>query len=151
MKLAEALILRADIQRRLEQLRTRVKLSVLIQEGDDPPEDPHELLSEIDRLLLQFEDLIIKINYTNSITPFNDQYNLTTVLGQRDVLKLRLSMLKSIAEEASRRHNRYGQAEIRNIVTVDVRQIRQQTAHLARQFRELDTKIQTLNWLTELV
>ncbi|MCA0350480.1 MAG: DIP1984 family protein [Chloroflexi bacterium] len=151
MKLAEALILRADIQRRLEQLRTRVKLSVLIQEGDDPPEDPHELLSEIERLLLQFEDLIVKINHTNSITPFNHQYNLTTVLGQRDVLKLRLSMLKSIAEEASRRHNRYGQAEIRNIVTVDVRQIRQQTDHLARQFRELDTKIQTINWLTELV
>ncbi|GAA5528181.1 DIP1984 family protein [Herpetosiphon gulosus] len=150
MKLAEALILRADIQRRLEQLRTRVKLSVLIQEGDDPPEDPHELLSEIERLLLQFEDMIVKINHTNSITPFNDQHNLTTVLGQRDVLKLRLSMLKSIAEAASQRHNRYGQAEIRNIVTVDVRQIRQQTDHLARQFRELDTKIQTINWLTEL-
>lgn len=151
MKLAEALILRADTQRRIEQLNKRLKISVLVQEGDTPPEDPQELLSEIDRLLLRFEDLIIKINHTNSITPFNDQQNLTAVLAQRDVITLRISVLKSIAEEASRRRDRYGQAEIRNVVTVDVRQIRQQTDHLARQFRELDTKIQTLNWLTELV
>ncbi|XSG76801.1 DIP1984 family protein [Herpetosiphon llansteffanensis] len=151
MKLAEALIVRADTQRRLEQLQARVKLSVLVQEGDPPPEDPQELLNEIDHLLIQFEALIVKINHTNSLTAFNDQHNLTTVLGQRDVLKLRISMLKSIAEAASRRRDRYGQAEIRNIVTIDVRQLRQQSDHLARQFRELDTQIQTINWMTELI
>ncbi len=151
IKLAEALILRADTQRRIEQLSKRLKISVLVQEGDLPPEDPQELLNEIDRLLMQFEALIIKINHTNSITAFNDQHNLTTVLAQRDVINLKISVLKGIAEEASRRRDRYGQAEIRNVVTIDVRQLRVESDHLARQFRELDTKIQTINWITDLI
>ncbi len=33
MKLSEALILRADIQKRIEQLRTRLQASVMVQEG----------------------------------------------------------------------------------------------------------------------
>jgi hypothetical protein len=33
MKLAEALVLRADVQKRIEQLRNRLRQSVLVQEG----------------------------------------------------------------------------------------------------------------------
>ena len=40
MKLSEALVLRADIQKRIEQLRERLKTSALVQEGERPPEDP---------------------------------------------------------------------------------------------------------------
>ncbi|MEM8557071.1 MAG: hypothetical protein AAGG50_04525, partial [Bacteroidota bacterium] len=38
MKLAEALILRADLQKRLAQLRQRVMQNVKTQEGDAPAE-----------------------------------------------------------------------------------------------------------------
>ena len=40
MKLAEALILRSDLQKRLEQIKDRLKKNILIQEGDSPVEDP---------------------------------------------------------------------------------------------------------------
>ena len=48
MKLAEALVLRADVQKRIAQMRVRLQQSALIQEGEQPPEDPKELLTELD-------------------------------------------------------------------------------------------------------
>ena len=40
MRLAEALILRADYQRRLEQLKQRLIRNAKVQAGDAPNEDP---------------------------------------------------------------------------------------------------------------
>ncbi|EDL65932.1 DIP1984 family protein [Bacillus sp. SG-1] len=40
MKLAEALLERADLQKRLAQMTGRLERSAVIQEGEDPPEDP---------------------------------------------------------------------------------------------------------------
>lgn len=37
MKLAEALVLRADLQRQIAQLRNRLTQSALVQEGETPP------------------------------------------------------------------------------------------------------------------
>ena len=51
MKLAEALANRADLQKRLEQMRGRLAQSALVQENESPPEDPRELLAETERLL----------------------------------------------------------------------------------------------------
>lgn len=50
MKLAEALAQRADLSTRLSELRTRAMTSVHYQEGDQPAEDPNELLAESDRV-----------------------------------------------------------------------------------------------------
>ena len=46
MKLAEALIWRADAKKRLEQLKTRLVRVAKVQEGDAPAEDPKALLAE---------------------------------------------------------------------------------------------------------
>ena len=48
MKLAEALANRADLQRRIEQMRGRLQKSALVQEGESPPEKPEELLEEME-------------------------------------------------------------------------------------------------------
>lgn len=151
MKLAEALIQRADIQRRIEHLRERLKISVLVQEGDQPPEDPQVLLAELDRLLDRLSLLIAQINHTNARTKLKNGMVLTDALAQRDVLKLRHSVLKSAADTASRRTTQYSRSEIRDVATVDVGAIRQQTDRLAQQHRELDTSIQEINWTTELI
>jgi hypothetical protein len=44
MKLAEALLLRADRNRTYEQLRARIGASARYQEGEQPPEDAKELV-----------------------------------------------------------------------------------------------------------
>ena len=44
MKLAEALQERADLNRRIEQLRARIQTNALVQEGEKPAEDPQKLI-----------------------------------------------------------------------------------------------------------
>ena len=47
MKLAEALQERADLNRRIAQLRSRLESNALVQEGEKPAEDPNELWQEM--------------------------------------------------------------------------------------------------------
>ena len=86
MKLAEALILRADLQKRLEQLKARLRNNVLVQEGDDPSEDPDFLLKELSTMENDLADIIVKINRTNSSTDFSDRMTLAEALVRRDAL-----------------------------------------------------------------
>ena len=41
MKLAEALILRADLQKELMSLKNRINQNLLVQEGEKPSENPY--------------------------------------------------------------------------------------------------------------
>ena len=47
MKLAEALQERADLNRKIEELRRRLANVILVQEGEEPAEEPAELLKEL--------------------------------------------------------------------------------------------------------
>lgn len=150
MKLAEALVLRADAQKRIEQLRARLQQSALVQENERPPEDPQTLLTELENLLAQLEELVERINRTNLRTSLPDGTTLTAALARRDVLQLHYGVLRGLADSASKRMDRYSRAEIRSVPTVNVAHTRRQMDGLARDRRELDTAIQEINWTTEL-
>ncbi|KCW30188.1 DIP1984 family protein, partial [Acinetobacter baumannii] len=47
MKLAEALLLRSDQQKKIISLKQRINANVLVQDGDQPSEDPNELLKQV--------------------------------------------------------------------------------------------------------
>lgn len=151
MKLAEALVLRADVQKRVAQLTPRLRVNAVVQEGDQPSELPEVLLAELDTLLAQLEDLILRINRTNIQATLADGTSLTAALAHRDVLAMRLSALTVLADAAGNRVDRYGSAEIRKLATVDVATLRRQVDDLSRQRRELDTAIQAANWAVDLV
>ncbi len=150
MKLAEALVLRADLQRRVGQVRERLNMSALVQEGDQPPEQPQALLGELDEMFEQLNRLIVQINQTNVRTRIDGGETLTEALARRDVLDLRLQVLKQVADTAAQRIDRYGRSEIKRVATVDVGALRRDIDQIARQRRELDTAIQATNWTTEL-
>lgn len=150
MKLAEALILRADAQKRLLKLRERIKSCVLVQEGETPPEDPAELMAEGDRLVAQIADLMARVNRTNLTTRLADGRSLTDALAQRDALTLRHDFLSATAEAALPKLDRLGRMEIKKIATVNVADLRRLVDETARQRRELDTQIQATNWITDL-
>jgi hypothetical protein len=149
MKLAEALVIRADLQKRVELLRTRLVESAKVQEGDTPAEDPKVLFGELDQSLAQLTTLITHINRLNLATRLPDGSTLTNALTRRDMIALRQSVLMSVIEAASTKQERYSQSEIRYEATVSVAQLRQEYDDLARQRRELDTQIQSTNWTTE--
>ena len=54
MKLAEALSIRADLQKKVAQLKERIKESAKVQEGDEPCDNVEELYKELDEVLVQF-------------------------------------------------------------------------------------------------
>jgi hypothetical protein len=150
MKLAEALVLRADVQKRIEQLRNRLRQSALIQEGETPPENPQELLDEAARLTDQLARLVAHINRANLATTLPNGATLTDALARRDALQTRYSLIETATETASARIDRYGRSEIRKVATVDVSALRKQLEELAKERRELDTAIQATNWATEI-
>ena len=150
MKLAEALILRADLQKRLAQLKARISRNAKVQEGDEPAEAPGELLSEFDRLATELEALILGINQTNLSAQLDDGRSLTAALARRDVLRLRADAFRELAEAASGNQFRYSNSEVKFQSTVEVGVIQKQADTLSREFRELDAMIQQANWNTEL-
>jgi hypothetical protein len=150
MRLSEALVLRADSQKRIERLRARLALSCVVQEGEQPPENPADLLSELETLISQMETLIRQINETNTTATVASGATITSALARRDMLRLRYSILDSVATKASQPVERYSRTEIRLVPTVDVAAIRRQLEDLAREAREIDTAIQAANWTTDL-
>jgi len=150
MKLSEALIRRADIQKRIQQLRQRLNQNALVQEGGQPAEQPDELLAESRQALGELVTLIKQINRTNLATRFDGNRTLTDALAERDMIMLERSILTGLVESAAIRLPRYGR-EVRFERTVDVPQIQQRIDTLSQRYRELDTRIQELNWQTELI
>ena len=73
MKLAEALQERADLNRKIEELRRRLGNCVLVQEGEEPAEDPAALLRELDGAVARLAVLMAAINLTNSKTKVNGE------------------------------------------------------------------------------
>jgi hypothetical protein len=155
MKLAEALLLRADRNRTLEQLRQRIQVSARYQEGENPPEDARDLVSLASTVLDELEGLIRDINRTNSGTVMADGRTLTDALAERDVLRLRYSVLKVSADAASGAQQQIGymratRSELKLMSDLDVKSLRQLSSDVARRARELDSRIQEVNWTTEL-
>ncbi len=151
MKLAEALILRADMQKRIEQIKSRLYNNVLTQEGESPSEDPNILLKEVSLLQDELTTLIKSINRTNNNSFFNDELTLSEALVERDALIAKRTILSSAAERASEKQDRYSRSEIKYVSTIDVKKFLKEADKLSKEFRELDTKIQGMNWTVDLV
>ena len=133
MKLSEALILRKDIQSRLDEMENRLCACALTQEGESPAEDPAALLAELESLTSQHCELCARINLTNSRTMTEGQ-----------------SLLSSLLSSASQAPRRASGREIRILPTVDIPALRKRLDASAKELRELDMKIQQINWTVDL-
>jgi hypothetical protein len=151
MKLAEALISRADIQRRIGLMRGRLAAVAKVQEGEVPAEDPADLISELRRLTDELENLIKRINKTNSATQFNADNTLTDALATRDMLQLKQAIYRQASEAGRIEQNRYSRSEVRFVSTINIGDMQKVADGLAREHRELDAQVQGLNWNTELL
>ncbi|MCA9885101.1 MAG: DIP1984 family protein [Anaerolineae bacterium] len=152
MKLAEALINRADAQKRVQQLQARLARNAVVQEGEQPAEDPLELFAELDRVIAELNRLVKQINRTNSTIQFDDNRTLTDALADRDALMTERSVLNGVLTTISNQNQfRYSRSEIKTVATVDVRAIQQRIDDLSRQYREIDASIQQINWQADLI
>jgi hypothetical protein len=151
MKLAEALSLRKDLEKRISGLKDRLENVARIQEDEEPSENPEELMTELDRCLKQQEQLIFSINITNMKIVSEDGKIMTKLLAERDVLNKRISILRNTFDHASGSANRYCRNEIRMVSTIDVKPLRQKLDKYSQQYRLLDMQIQSLNFANDLI
>lgn len=150
MKLATALSERADLQKRISELGTRLNNNAKVQEGEKPSEDPMELLRELGECFARLEELIARINRTNNETR-SDGVSITDLIAKRDCLRERIRILRDFLNESSEKVTRYSKAEIRILSTVPVAELQKDVDALSKQLRETDEQIQSLNWTTELI
>ena len=150
MKLAEALNQRADLQRRIAQLRERLSNNVKVQEGDQPAEKPEDLFKELAACMKQLKDLIVSINCTNMHTVWKGR-TLTEIIAEKDTLAMHIAALRSVLDAANVRSDRYSRNEIKFVRTIDVNDLQKQVDDRSRDLRLLDSQLQQANWTTELM
>ena len=155
VKLAEALSMRADSVRRIEQLRARIVGNARYQEGEEPAEDAVAMLAEVEEVLSDYQSLIRRINHTNTVTSIGTDGTLTDALAHRDVLRLRHSVVTAAADAAAGKgHPAYARqlrSELKMFSALPVGELRARADVLARELRELDVRIQRSNWEVELL
>jgi len=152
MKLAEALVERAAAQTRLSDLARRMQTSARYQEGQEPLENSRELLAEYDRVALELEQLIARINAANIITEVEPGLSMTAAIARRERLQRTLRMRQELADAGTGSGiDRQMRSELRSFAAVDVVALRKEADDLARELRTLDVAIQSVNWTTEIV
>ena len=121
-----------------------------VQEGDQPAENPEDLFSELSNSLKELETMIVRINKTNQETRWNGK-TLTEMIAAKDVLSMHLSTLRSVLDAANVRSDRYSRNEIKFVRTIDVNLLQKRVDDLSRDLRELDSRLQQANWMTDLL
>lgn len=147
MKLAQALMERADVQRRLAQLNQRLQQNAQFQEGETPAEDPAELLAEYRRASKTLAQLVVAIHRANHAARLADGTPMVAALAERERLQGEHAMLVRLADAATPDQSRYSRSEIRMLPAVAVKEIRREADLAAKRCRELDVQIQEANWL----
>ena len=151
MKLAEALIKRGNLQKRIDALKEKLIRYAKVQEGEKPPEQPEEIYKELKGCLDELTVFVQRINKTNSEVMFDEKRSIADVLAYRDVLLLKYKILNKVIESATSLIDRYSKKEIKILSTIDVKVYQKDTDNVAKEYRELDLKIQEKNWHIDLI
>jgi hypothetical protein len=159
MKLGEALSLRAAMQTKMSDLQNRITSCAIVQEDEEPPEDPIPLIAEYDRIGLELAQLVARINKTNSVhgmsfkyepfSPFN--LTITELLSLRDMARVMSAGFKSLAHTASTTGNRYSRSEIKSVNTLPGPDLRARADEYAKLLHDTDIALQQANWTVDLV
>lgn len=141
---------RADLQQRIHELEHRLNLSALVQMGDNPPEDPEELLREMKNTFSELQTLICRIDQTNAATIIEGEplYNWLT---KRNLVKEQRRVLLQLVNRTVVTPSRMTKSEIRFVSTIKASRLQKEAEDLAATYRRLDLYIQAINWEIELV
>ena len=150
MKLAEALLLRADLQKKIASLRDRIVANAVVQEGDAPHENPSDLMKQAVGALGDLEALVTKINRANLKTKTARGKTLTEAIAHRDMLAAQHALYVAAIAGSKKEPDRYSSREIKWVATLEVAKLQKQTDDLAKKLRDLNADIQKANWAADL-
>ena len=104
----------------------------------------------MDEVLVQLDDLMHRINIAD-VQIVQDGDSLTRLIAKRDVVSMRVKALKEVVNYVAANDTRFGRTELKYVRTIDIKALRKEADTYAKQYRELDLKIQSLNWTVDLV
>ena len=107
-----------------------------------------KLLKELNRVIDELDIITKRINKTNNESLFEDNITIADAICTRDTIKKKRNAIVAIIEEATIKVDRYSQSEVKFISTISIEQLQKQSDLLAKEFREIDMKIQEKNWTT---
>lgn len=150
MKLAEALLLRADIQKKIASLRDRIVANAVVQDGERPHENPSDLMKQAVGAMSDLEKLVTQINRTNLKAKLADGRTLTDAIAHRDTLVAQHALYVAAIAGSKKEPERYSPREIKWTATLEVAKLQKQVDDLAKKIRELNGEIQKTNWKADL-
>ena len=148
MKLAEVLIRKGDLAKRIASLRSRLKNNCLIQEGETPQEDPSAIIAELESAITEHERLQGTILAANMRSRVGDRPLCEVLLHRNSLMVLHAALAGAV--EAARPSDRYGLSEIRWSPVIDGAATQKRVDDIAAQIQELNIKLQEVNWQTEV-
>ncbi|MFW5705128.1 MAG: DIP1984 family protein [Nanoarchaeota archaeon] len=151
MKLAQALIERAQLKEQIGELKERLKSNSKVQEGEKPSESPEEILKLIEEKISALENFIKRINKTNAEIKFNNFFTISDAIAKRDMLLKKVNVIKSMVSASEVDSWRVSRSEIKQVPTIDRKKYQKMSDRLSKEYRDLDLKIQELNWQVELL
>lgn len=156
MLLAEALALRSDQQKKLKELGSRIDDNARVPKDADPDEDPKALLEQAAGVAEELTRLVERINRTNAATIADEESGRTIsdLIARRDHAQRMTQLYRGAAKSGTRPSGRGWLARDGDTPTaavVDVSGLQRDADEWAVRYRELDVRLQQLNWATELV
>ena len=151
MKLAEALMLRTDMQTRLASLKARIAKNTVIQDGEKPNEDPTALIAQANTIIKERAELIAEINATNQTANIENQQTLSQLITKREELTAMHSLLQTAIDASSAEHQRYSLTEIKWVTTINISKLQKQADGLSVKIRKMNLLIQQANWTVDLI
>lgn len=150
MKIAELLLKRSDIQKRVAILRDRISKNAKVQEGSKAHENAEALLEQALVANRELHRIIVTLHEANLTARLDDGRTLTAAVAQRDELTAEHSLLRAAVDAAMADVDRYGSRELRWVSTLDVASLQRRADATAQQLRDLNVEIQRVNWAYEL-
>ena len=155
MLLAEALALRADQQKLLKELTTRIEDNARIPEGAQPDEDPVALLERAAAVAGEWTRLVQRINRTNAGTIVDAEVGatVTDLIAERDPCPAHGAALPRGGAGGNARArpgwlSREGDNPTK--AAVDVTALQAEADSWATRYREVDVRPQQINWSMDL-
>jgi hypothetical protein len=153
MKLAEALIERAALQKQNRAIVRHIEENVRLPEDEEPAASVENLTRQYEANMTRLAELIRRINKTNCLTEMEGG-TITDAIARRDCLDSQIRAYTEIYNKVtSHDRDRFdnGEGRIKYVRHIDSRALRDRLDHLSQEFRILDTALQSMNWTAELL
>jgi len=153
MLLAEALLRKAVLKKEIEALEQRMGESARVPHDEEPVDDYLVLLGSYREKECELLDMSLRILATNISTVLREGETISQAIIRRDSLKRAVSMYNKLLSAATGSGSRglFSSRDVKYKRVVDMEKVRADMDNAAMQYRELDVKLQQLNWNTELL